>query len=443
MDELVSKIRDLSKEELVRYEENLMVGGGTPGPTIVSGKGVRLFDDDGKSYIDCTSQSWAMYLGFANEEIRQTVYDHMGTLSHIHQGFHTKQRFALAHKLASIAPEHLNRVSFTAGGSLAVEAAMKIALKNVPGSKMFCSLWDAYHGSSLNTSGASWIATKSNGNFTGQKNFLAGMNTNFVRLPNPYCYRCPFKKEVETCGIECAEFSALMIQKGVAGPLAGILIEPVQASGGQIPLPKKYLQRMRQIADEFGALLIFDEIQTYLRIGDWFGSTYYDVEPDIIVLGKGLGAGSPIAAVIIHDRLEGFGMGAEELHTFANNSVSQITALKQLEIVERDDILTNTNVMGKRIADGLNGLKEKYPVIGDVRQVGLHVGAEMIDPVTGGNMETGLAVKIRDTAIKNGMILGTGGVNKALLKFKPPLIVSADEVDEIIDIFDRTLKELF
>ena len=442
MDKVLSQVRELSKEDMAAYQENLMVGGGTPGPCIASGKGVRLFDDEGKSYIDCTSQSWAMYLGFGNEEIRQVVYENMETMSHIHQGFHTKQRFALAHKLASIAPERLNRVSFTAGGSLAIEAAMKIALKNVPGSKMFCSQWDSYHGSSLNTSGASWITTKSSGGFTGQLNFLAGVNTNFVRLPNPYCYRCAFGKEVESCGCECAEFSKLMIEKGVSGPLAGILIEPVQASGGQIPAPKKYLQRMRQIADEFGAVLIFDEIQTYLRIGDWYAGNYYDVEPDIIVLGKGLGAGLPIAAVIIHDRLKGFEMGAEELHTFANNSVSQIAAMKQLEIVERDNILAHVNEMGKYIGEKLNALKGKYPQIGDVRQVGMHVGVEMIDPDTGDRMENAQAVKIRGTAIEKGLILGTGGFNKGLLKFKPALVVTAAEIDEIVDIFDDTLKQV-
>ena len=440
--ELMNQIRGLSKEDMEKYQANVMVGGGTPGPCIVGGKGVRIIDDNGKSYIDCTSQSWAMYLGFGNEEIRQVVYENMESMSHIHQGFHTKQRYSLAHKLATYAPKNLNRVSFTVGGGPAIEAAMKIALKNVPDSKMFCSLWGAYHGSTLTTAGASWISTKMGGEFTGQKNFIADLNTNFVRLPHPYCYRCPFNKKIESCGLECAEFSRTMIQNGVIGPLAGIIVEPVQASGGQIPMPKEYLQRMRQIADEFGALLIFDEIQTYLRIGDWYASNYYDVEPDIIVLGKALGAGFPIAAIIIHDRLKGFSLSAEELHTFANNSVSQVAALKQIEIVERDDLLGNTNKMGKYLADKMLELQKKYPHIGDVRQVGLHIGVEMIDPKTGGNMETALAVKLRDVAIENGLILGTGGVNKGLLKFKPALIINAAEVDEVIDIFEATLKKV-
>lgn len=443
MDSLVQKIKNLTSEEISVYAENLMVGGGTPGPCIVSGKGVRLTDIDGKSYIDCTSQSWAMYLGFGNQEIREAIYEHMETMSHIHQGFNTKQRYALAHKLASLAPKNLNRVSFTVGGGAAIEAAMKIALKNVPKAKKFCCLWDAYHGSTLTASGASWISTKAAGDFTGQLNFLPNVNTNFVRLPNPYCFRCYFGKKAECCNCECVDFSRLMIEKGVSGPLAGIILEPVQASGGQIPAPKKYLEKMRALCDELGALMIFDEIQTYIRIGDWFAANYYGVEPDIIALGKGLGGGMPIAAIIIHDRLNGFGMAGEELHTFANNSVSQISALKQIDIVERDNLLLNTVEMGKYIGDKLKALQDKYPQIGDVRQVGLHIGAEMVDADTKEEMSKELTAKIRCTAMANGLILGTGGYKKHILKFKPPLIVTKVEGDEIVEIFEKTLGQVF
>jgi adenosylmethionine-8-amino-7-oxononanoate aminotransferase len=123
MDSLLERIGQMGPEELAVYSENLMVGGGTPGPTLVSGKGIRVTDIEGKTYIDCTSQSWALYLGYANEEIREVVHEHMKNFSHIHQGFNTRQRYALAGKLAEIAPKDLNRVSFTVGGGPAIEAA--------------------------------------------------------------------------------------------------------------------------------------------------------------------------------------------------------------------------------------------------------------------------------------------------------------------------------
>ncbi len=444
MDQLLKGIDEVNAGRLAEYKQNLMVGGGSPGPCLVSGKGVRVNDIDGNSYIDCTSQSWALYLGYCNEEIRECVYEHMSALTHVHQGFDTRERASLAHKLASLAPEQLNRVSFTVGGGAAIEAAMKIAMKNVPGAQSFVNLWDSYHGSTLTAVGASWPSTKSAGKFVGPaNNFLPNINPHFVRAPNPYCYRCYFDQRCESCNLKCLEMLRLTMEKGVCGPVAGVIVEPIQASGGQIPLPKKYLQGLRQLCDEFGALLIFDEIQTYCRIGDYFAANYYGVEPDIIVLGKALGAGFPIAAIIIHDRLKGFGMDAEELHTFANNSVSQVAALKQLEIIERDHILDNVNRVGAHIAEGLRDIQTRYPEIGDVRQLGLHIGVEMIDPADGSPMEHDKAAAIRSVAMsRNGIIVGTGGFKKYIIKIKPPLITTMTEADEILCRFENTLRQV-
>lgn len=441
MDSLVEKVYSLNNEEIEPLKEHLMIGGGTPGPLLVKSKGVRIEDINGKSYLDCTSQSWAMYLGFCNEEIRQAVNDHMKILTHVHQGFNTRQRYSLAAKLASIAPKNLNRVSFTVGGGSAIEAAMKIALKNVKGSRNFISLWDAYHGTTLTTAGASWISTKAAGQFTGMNNFLGDVNNNFMRVPNPYCYRCIFGQKPESCNMMCAEMLRQTMQRGVTGPVAGVILEPIQASGGQIPCPKKYLQRVREICDEFGALLIYDEIQTYCRIGKFFAAEHYDVEPDIIAMGKALGGGLPIAAIIIHDRLEGFGMGSEELHTFANNSVSQISALKMIEIIERDKVLDNCVKMGGYMAGRLHEMQKEFDEIGDIRQVGLHIGVEM---VTDSHSKTPIsdetAIRIKKTALEKGLLMGWGSFRKNIFKIKPPLIINKQEADEALEIFYDSIK---
>ena len=443
MDSVIEAISTLNSNDLNEFEKNLMIGGGTPGPCLVKGKGIRVTDIDGKSYIDCTSQSWALYLGYANDEVTEAVCEHMSTnFSHIHQSFNTKQRFMLANELANIAPERLNRVSFTVGGGPAIEAAMKIALKNRPGAINFISLWDAYHGCTLASAGASWHTTKAAGNFTGQKHFLTNVNNNFIRVPNFNCYRCYFGQKCESCNLMCAQMLELTMQKGVNGPVAGVIIEPVQASGGQIPAPKKYLQKVREICDKFGALLIFDEIQTYCRIGEFFASTYYEVEPDIIVLGKGLGAGFPIAAIIIRDGLKGFDIQVEELHTFSNNTVSQVAALKLIEIIKRDDLLKNTRDVGNYIGYKLNELKENYPQIGDVRQVGLHIGVEMIED-DGSPLSDEKGIEIRSLALEKGLIIGTGGYAKNLLKIKPPLITTKSDADEILGIFTDVLKTIY
>src|SRR5208282_5964218 len=154
----------ITKSEIPEYARHLMLGGGTRGgPVLVRGKGCWVEDIDGKKYIDCTSQSLALYLGYAHDGINSIVSEHLKSLSHVHQGFDTLSRFALARKLAELAPKGLNRVSFTVGGGLAIEAAMKIAVKNRPGAQEFLCLYDSYHGTTLGTMGASWQSTLAGG----------------------------------------------------------------------------------------------------------------------------------------------------------------------------------------------------------------------------------------------------------------------------------------
>jgi 4-aminobutyrate aminotransferase-like enzyme len=437
----LERVYGMTEADVEIARQHLMVGGGTPGPTLVKGKGVRVQDIDGNSYIDCTSQSWALYLGYANDEIRETICEHAQNMTHVHQGFNTLPRFYLARRLARLAPDGLGRVSFTVGGGSAIEAAMKIALRNRPGAKEFIALWDGYHGTVFGAASASWIATRAAGQFTGQQHFLPMLHT-MPRAPNPYCYRCYFGQEPESCDLMCAQMLRLTIERGVNGPAAGLILEPVQASGGQIIFPRRYLERVREICDEFAVPLIYDEIQTFCRIGEWFSADHYGVVPDIIVLGKGLGGGLPIAAIIIRDTLEGFSLKAEELHTFANNSLSQVAAIKQIEIIERDDVLGSTRRMGAYLAGGLRKLQEQFPEMGDIRQLGLHVGVEYVRDPASKEPAVEKCVEIREEGMKLGAIFGLGGVRKNVLKIKPPLIVTEEEADEILDVLRRAMQKV-
>ena len=145
MDSLLAKIYGMDKTDRERNARHLMLGGGTRGgPVLAHGKGVRVWDTEGRDYIDCTSQSWALYLGYANDDINRVVLEHIENLSHVHQGFDTLPRFYLAGKLASLAPGNLNRVSFTVGGGSAIEAAMKICVKNTSDARDFVCLYDSY-----------------------------------------------------------------------------------------------------------------------------------------------------------------------------------------------------------------------------------------------------------------------------------------------------------
>jgi len=436
---LLKEIYDTDKATLQEWSEHLMIGGGTRGmPALRSGKGVRVYDIDGKPYIDCTSQSWAMYLGYANTEINSTLCDHLESMSHVHQGFDTPVRYYLARLVSQIAPGDLNRVSFTVGGGPAVEAAMKICVKNTDCSRDFICLYDSYHGTTLGSMGASWISTMSAGKLVGGSRFL-NLTRPFVRVPNPNCYRCPLGLNRADCGIACAKMLEMTLQKGVAGNAAGLIVEPVQGSGGQIILPVDYVKEVRRICTEYGVPLVFDEIQTYCRIGEFFAAQYFGVDPDIIVVGKGFGAGLPIAAIIISDKLKGFECDGEELHTFANNSLAQVAAIKQIKMMQ-EWVLENTRNMGEHIRRGLETLQQEYPEIGDIRQAGLHIGVELVKDPDTKEPAVDTADAVRAHCQANGLILGKGGPCSQVLKIKPPLIVSREECDEVLGIFGDALK---
>lgn len=441
MDLLLEKIYGMSDGQMKKSAGNVMLGGGSRGgPVLDHGKGVRVWDTSGRDYIDCTSQSWALYLGYANDAINAVIREHIEKMTHIHQGFDTRIRYYLADKLTSLAPAGMSRISFTVGGGPAIEAAMKIALKNVQPSRDFVTLFDSYHGTTLGTMGASWISTKSAGKFYGGSRFLP-LTRAFVRIPNPVTYRNPLGVDTETYIDYCLAMTREIFRRGIAGKPAGVIAEPVQASAGQLILPRRYLQELRKLCDEFETLLIYDEIQTFGRIGEIFAASYFGVAPDIIVLGKGLGAGLPLAAIIISDKLEGFQLDTEELHTFANPTLSMVTAAKQLELFE-NGVLDNCRKMGNYLGDKLRDMAGTYPEIGDVRQVGMHIGVELVDDPARKNPLVKEAGDVRMAGFRHGLILGLGGVRKNVLKIKPPLIITRQECDEILEKFDASLHDV-
>jgi len=439
VDPILAEIYAMDQAEMDACARHIMLGGGTRGgPVLARGKGVRVWDTAGNEFIDCTSQSWALYLGYANDEINAVIREHIESLTHTHQGFDTQPRFYLARRLAELAAGDLNRVSFTVGGGPAIEAAMKVAIKNVQPARDFVCLHDSYHGTTLGTMGASWISTHASGKYIGGSRLL-DLTRPFIRIPNPDSFRNPFGVDAETYVDICLTTARETFERGIAGRPAGVIVEPIQASAGQLILPRRYLQGLRELCDEFETLLIFDEIQTFARIGEMFAADYFDVTPDIICLGKALGAGLPLAAIIISDRLEGLAPDTEELHTFANPSLSMVTAAKQLAMLEAG-VLENCREVGDYLGDRLRAMMADYPEIGDVRQAGLHIGVEFVRDPDSREPIVDETVAIRTEGLQRGIIFGLGGVRRNVLKIKPPLICTRAEADEILDLFAACVR---
>lgn len=431
---------DVSTE--ARMKEEVMFGGPWRGPLIVRGKGVYCYDRNEKEYLDLESQAWSLGLGFGNEEVMEAAFEQAEFLYHMKGGLNTFPRLKLADKILSLVPKSFNRVSFEPSGSIANEAAMKIAMINRPDARYFVSLYHAFHGNTLATAAAGWHATKALGSvYGGGTKYMAFMD-NVVRVPNPYCYRCPLGKKCESCQYECADALRTTLQLGVSGPVAAVILEPVQGSGGQIPCPAGYLKKVREICDEFDTLLIFDEMQTgFGRCGTMFAMDLYEVTPDIFTVGKALGNGFPISGTVISEKLKGFQDGNDDNFTFCNNPMAQAAALKTIEILIRDNIPENARKMGAFLTAGLKEIQKKYPIMGDVRGPGLHIGIEMVkDPVTK-EPDAAMASAIYKKALDNGLIMGLGGSSPHVIKVKPPLIINESQCAIFLEKFEQSLKE--
>ncbi len=449
MDSIIKQILDFKKEDIPDYEKYLMLGGGTPGVNLQRGENVYVYDLDGRKYIDCTSQSWALHLGYAHPEINQVIKEQIDISNHFHTGFYTIPRYILAKKIASLFPEKMNRVLFTIGGGVAIEAALKVAIINRPSAHNFISLYGGYHGTSFMTTGASHTGTMASGRYLGGAK-LAHFSQNFIRVPAPYYYRPYFevtnKDDEEEVDRKCLDALRMQIKYGSTGPVCALLMEPLQASGGQIIFSKNYLQGVRDICDENNIILIWDCIQTaFGRMGAWSASNYYGVTPDIMVLGKSMGSGYPINAIVISDDIEGVKMDGIDLHTFGNNQVSQVAALKQIEIIERDNILDNVKKVGSYIKDNLLEIQKKNEHMGDIRAIGFHIGIEFVKDKKTREADYEGCGQMRHKGFDNGIIFGEGGTGKgkATLKIKPPLITTMEQADEILEKFSTTLKQVY
>lgn len=430
---------DTATEQALK--EHVMFGGPWRGPLIVRGEGVYCYDRDGKAYLDFESQAWSLALGFGNKEVMNAAFEQAQFLYHMKGGLNTFPRLKLVDKILSLVPDGFDRVSFEPSGSIANEAAMKIAMINQPDARYFISLYHAFHGNTLATSAAGWHATKAKGTYGGGKKYI-GFMQNFVRVPNPYCYRCPYGKECGSCDYLCARELRNTIQYGVSGPVAAVILEPVQGSGGQIPCPPGYLAHVREICDEFGTLLIFDEMQTgFGRCGTMFAMDHFGVVPDIFTIGKAMGNGFPIAGTVINKKLKGFQDGTDDNFTFCNNPMAQAAALKTIEIMLRDKVPENARAMGEVLTKGLTELQQKYPVLGDIRGPGLHIGVEIVkDPETK-EPDAALAAAIYENGLANGVIMGLAGSSPHVIKIKPPLIITAQQCASFLERFERSLQQ--
>jgi 4-aminobutyrate aminotransferase-like enzyme len=410
------------------------VGGGLP-VLIESGNGAVIRDINGKEYIDCTSQAWTFNVGVGHPKVIAAAKEQIDKITHVRTSFETVPKLMLLNKLGNIAPKNLKKISFCLHGSVANESAMKLAITNNPEGMKFLTPFDNYSGRTLATIAASW-------SYHPISRLFSQYMENVIRIPNAYCYRCPLNLEYPKCGIACAEWVKTLLERGLE-PVTAIIMEPMQASGGMINFPNGYLKRLREICDEFGVILIFDEIQTgFGRLGAMFACELYDVYPDILTFGKAIAGGFPLAGVMQRDDFKP-PEPATDSFTFAHFPVSFAAACATLEVIEEEKLLDRARKMGVYFTSRLKDLQDNYEIIGDIRGPGLMIGIELVKDRKTKEPANNITHNIVKESVADGVIFGESkfkGLGN-VLKIKPPLVITESQADRVLEVFEKYLKK--
>lgn len=404
------------------YEEPLVVD---------HAKGSLVYDSEGKEYLDFFGGIVTISVGHCNETVTRAIREQAGKLQHISTLYPNEPHVRLAEKLARITPGRLQKSFFTNSGTEANETAVLIAQLHTQCHDVI-ALRHSYSGRShlaMSLTGhASWRLTPAP---------AAGIH----HIPNAYCYRCPFGLTYPSCDLKCARDMEEAIRTVTSGRIAAFLAEPIQGIGGLITPPEEYFREIVAIVRKYGGLFICDEVQTgWGRTGaKMFGIEHWGVEPDIMTFAKGMANGAPIGATIatpeIADSMRGM-----SISTFGGNPVTSAAALATIQVIEEQNLVENARVMGQRLRDGLEQLKAKYPVIGDVRGMGLMQGLELVGEKKRPDAEA--LKRLMEQTKAEGLLIGKGGLMGNVVRITPPLNVTKDEVDRALKILDLSFSHL-
>src|SRR5438477_6231929 len=403
-------------------------------PMVVSrAKDQYVWDADGNQYLDFFGGIVTVSVGHCNDTVNAKLRQQMDTLQHVSTVFAHEPQAALAKKIASITPEgKLTKSFFTNSGTEANETAI-VAARCYTGSSEIVALRHSYHGRSALamtlTAHSSWR--------------LGGVpQPGIVYAHNAYCYRCPFGLSYPDCGVKCAEDVEELIRTTTSGRIAGFIAEPIQGVGGFITPPKEYFGIVADIIRKYGGIFISDEVQTAWGRsgGKWFGIEQYGVTPDIITSAKGLGNGFPIGLTVARPEIADAMKGAT-ISTFGGNPVTSTAAKAVIDFIEEQNLLTNCTETGGYLRGRLEELKDKHPLIGEVRGMGLMQGVELVEDRKTKAPATAETAQLMETTRENRIMVGKGGLYGNVLRISPPLNIAKTDVDEFARLLDRSFAQ--
>jgi 4-aminobutyrate aminotransferase len=400
---------------------------------LVKGEGTRVWDSSGKEYLDFFGGIVTTISGHAVEELVKALQDQAGKIAHTSTLYLIRPMIELAEKLTGSAPiDGDTKAFFVGSGTEAIEAALLFAT-TWRRSNQIIALRNSYHGRSFGAMGIT-------GNRGWSASGLTPVNVSYA-MP-AYCYRCPLHLTYPSCGVACAEDVRNVIETTTSGDVAAMIAEPIQGVGGFVTPPPEYFSIVKGILDEFEIPFIADEVQTgFGRTGDtYWGIEGYGVEPDAMVMAKGLGNGMAMGAIVGRTEMVD-SIKANSISTFGGNPLSTVTALANLQNIEDNDLQHNAQRVGKMLKDGLNDIKERHDIVGDVRGKGLMLGIELVRDADTREPGPDLAGKVLEGAKDRGLLIGKGGLYGSVVRMSPPLSITEEDAARAIETIEAAVVD--
>ncbi|MDR0827502.1 MAG: aminotransferase class III-fold pyridoxal phosphate-dependent enzyme [Desulfovibrio sp.] len=450
-----------SERNLLRAEAKYCSYGDTvhylePAKIFARCDGSFLYDNAGTPFLDLQMWYSAVNFGYANKRLNDALKRQIDTLPQLASQYLHREKIELASMLCAAMRQAWGedgRVQFNVGGSQAVEDSLKLVRNARRGKSLMLAFEGGYHGRTLGASSitSSYRYRRRYGHFGDRGIFI----------PYPYCFRCPYKKKREDCDFYCAtqferlfetEYYGLWDAKAKEAECAAFYVESIQGTGGYVVPPAGYYPRLKRVLDEYGILLVDDEIQMgFYRTGKLWGLENFGVTPDVVVFGKAMTNGlNPLAGIWAREELinpEVFPCGSTH-STFASNPLGTAVALETMRMLAESDYEQGVREMGRYFLEGLKELQRRHSVIGDVDGLGLALRAE-ICAEDGFTPDKALLDRIVDAGIKGdivvdgqkyGLVLDVGGYYKNVITFAPSLHISRAEVDLGLRLLDEILR---
>ncbi|MCF6158294.1 MAG: aspartate aminotransferase family protein [wastewater metagenome] len=388
---------------------------------IVRGEMQYLYDHKGKQYLDFYGGVSVMNAGHCNPEIIEKVCEQIRTLQHTTTIYLTQPIMDLAERLAHISPGKLKRSFFCASGSEANEGAALLAQLFTKKHK-FVAVHEGLHG-----------RTKLTMNLTGLPMWRTDPHPlgDIIHIPAAYCYRCAFGLSYPLCNLQCATCIEDVVKDS---DFAAFIVEPIQGNGGIITPPLEYFKVICEILKKYQVLLITDEVQTgFGRTGEMFAIKHWGVIPDIMTVAKALSNGTPMGAFITNDEIA-LSYTRPGASTTGGNPVSATAALAAIDAIEKYQLVQRAKELGNYLKDKLLEMKQRYRLIGDVRGIGLMLGAELVKENKVPATEE--IDYVLEELKEHGVLAGKTGVLRNVLTFQPPLVITRDDIDRVIEILN-------